>query len=135
MCLAIDLHQHGQTWPAVGFCHERWGNIEIGKLARRFAELCPGKVFSLEIINTRSPRIFPYWKEGFWDHYRDVPGWVFTQFLRRARSGEPYRNVPPGPAGTAADSAGFKRFLVDQERLDIEQAVAYCKTELGLGTA
>ena len=95
---------------------------------------CHGKVFSLEIINTRSPRIFPYWKEGFWDHYRDVPGWVFTQFLRRARSGEPYRDVPPGPTGAAADSADFKRFLIDQERLDIEQAVAYCKTELGLGT-
>ena len=111
------------------------GNIEIEKIAQRFAELCPDKVFSLEIINTRSPRLFSYWKDDFWRHYRDIPGWVFTQFLRRARSGRPYKDVPPGPAGAEPDSTEFKQFLVEQERRDVEQAVAYCKTQLGFSRA
>jgi sugar phosphate isomerase/epimerase len=115
-------------WVAMG-----QGNVEIARIAERYAELCPGKVFSLEIINTRSPRVFPYWSEDFWEHYRDVPASVFAGFLRRARSGRPYDGVPRGPSGTASGSAEFKQFLVEQERRDVEQAVAYCKTELGLG--
>ncbi len=110
------------------------GNVEIATIAERFAELCPGKVFSLEIINTRSPRIFPYWSEGFWDHYRDVPASVFTSFLQRARSGQPYDGVTEGPTVVDGDRTEFRQFLVEQERRDVEQAVAYCKTEFGLGT-
>lgn len=115
-------------WVAMGR-----GNVELATIAGRYAALCPGKVFSLEIINTRSPRVFPYWSRDFWEHYRDVPGWVFAGFLQRARSGRPYDGVPPGPSGAAPDSAEFKQFLVEQERRDVEQAVAYCKTELGFG--
>lgn len=115
-------------WVAMGR-----GNVEIATIAERYAALCPGKVFSLEIINTRSPRVFPYWSQDFWEHYRDVPGWVLADFLERARSGQPYDGVPPGPLGAAPDSTEFKRFLVEQERRDVEQAVAFCKTELGFG--
>ena len=109
------------------------GNVEIDKVAERYAALRPGKVFSLEIINTRTARIFSYWDKKFWTNYRDVPAWVFAQFLRRARSGSPYEDVPPGPKGAAPDSPAFKQFLVDQERRDVEQAVEYCRTTLGLG--
>ena len=115
-------------WVAMGR-----GNVEIATIAERYAALCPGKVFSLEIINTRSPRVFAYWSQDFWEHYRDVPGWVLADFLERARSGQPYDGVPPGPLGAAPDSTEFKRFLVEQERRDVEQAVAFCKTELVFG--
>lgn len=124
-------------WEVPGGGAVQWvpmgsGNVEIDKVAERYAELCPGKVFSLEIINTRTARIFGYWDETFWRHYRDVPAWAFAQFLRRARSGSPYENVPPGPQGASPDSPAFKQFLVDQERRDVEQAVEYCRTTLGL---
>jgi sugar phosphate isomerase/epimerase len=115
-------------WVAMGA-----GNVDIDQVARRYAELCPDKVFSLEIINTRTPRTFAYWNESFWENYRDVPAGVFTHFLRRARSGSPYENVPAGPSDTAPDSPTFKQFLVDQERRDVEQAVDYCRNHLGFG--
>ena len=115
-------------WVAMGA-----GNVDIDQVARRYAELCPDKVFSLEIINTRTPRTFAYWNESFWENYRDVPAGVFTHFLRRARSGSPYENVPAGPSDTAPDSPTFKQFLVDPERRDVEQAVDYCRNHLGFG--
>jgi sugar phosphate isomerase/epimerase len=107
------------------------GNVDIDRVARRYAELCPDKVFSLEIINTRTPRIFAYWNEAFWEHYRDVPARIFTHFLRRARSGSPYESVPAGPPDAPLASPAFKQFLVDQERRDVEQAVDYSRNKLG----
>jgi len=111
------------------------GNVRIERWAERFAELCPEIPFALEIINVRAPRRFNYWEEGFWEAYRDVPAWVFTGFQKIARQGTPYRNVPPGPDGAAADSPEFKRFLVEQERKDAEQAVRYSQEKLGFGRA
>ncbi len=115
-------------WVAMGD-----GNAGIERVARRFAELCPGKTFCLEIINTRSPRMFPYRRDEFWANYRDVPAWVFARFERLAESGEVYGKTPAGPAGVDEKSAAFRRFLVKQERRDVEQAVEHAKTVLGLG--
>ena len=115
-------------WVAMGE-----GNVGIEALATRYAVLCPGKPFSLEIINTREPRRFDYWNEDFWRTYQDVPASFFAGFQKLARRGKPYTNVPPGPAGASAESGEFKAFLVEQERRDVEQAVRYSKEVLGLG--
>jgi len=111
------------------------GNVNIDRWAKRFTELCPGKPFSLEIINLRTPRLFNYREPGFWKHYRDVPAWVFAGFENLARDGDEYTNVPPGPPGAASDSPEFKQFLIDQERRDVEQAVKYAKEVLRIGVA
>ena len=55
------------------------GNIGIDSYVRQFAELCPGRPLSLEIIVT-GPRIFPYRKPDFWDQYRRTPAWEFERF-------------------------------------------------------
>ena len=115
-------------WVAMGE-----GNVGIEAVAKRYGELCPGKPFSLEIINTRSPRMFDYWTEEFWDAYRDVPASFLARFQKLARNGEPYTRVPPAPPGASPDSAEFKAFMVEQERRDVEQAVAYSRDVLGLG--
>jgi sugar phosphate isomerase/epimerase len=103
------------------------GNADIRAWTRRFVQLCPGKTFSLEIINSRSPRPFDFSQPEFWDAYRDVPAWVFAGFLQRARQGRPYTKVPPGPQGEAPGSAAFQQFLVDQERRDVERDVAFAR--------
>ena len=111
------------------------GSVNIEGWAKRFTELCPGKPFSLEIINLRGPRLFNYREPDFWKNYRDVPAWVFAGFENLARGGAEYTNVPPGPAGAAPGSPEFKQFLIDQERRDVEQAVKYAKDVLKIGVA
>jgi hypothetical protein len=111
------------------------GNIDIRGWATRFAELCPGKTFALEVINVRSPRFFNYFEPEFWRGYQEVPAWVFSTFLQRAKQGSPYNKVPPGPAGAGPDSPEFKQFLIEQERRDVEHDVKFCREVLGIGNA
>ena len=109
------------------------GNVAIDAWTKRYQQLCPGKTFSLEIINLRTPRIFPYRQPDFWKHYEDVPAHVFAGFLNLARGGKPYANVPPVPEDAQPDSQAYKQFLVEQERRDVEQAVRYAKEVLKIG--
>ncbi len=73
------------------------GNVGIERWAERFAQLRPDLAFSLEIINLRSPRRFPVRDPGFWEHYRDVPAWVYERFLALARTGAAYSPPAGGP--------------------------------------
>jgi 3-oxoisoapionate decarboxylase len=100
------------------------GNVDIRGWTRRFLQLCPGKTFTLEIIDVRSARSFDFLDPEFWAAYREVPAWVFAGFLNRAHQGRPYTKVPPGPQGEAPDSPEFRQFLVEQERRDVERDVA-----------
>ena len=94
------------------------GNVEIDRWARRFGELRPDLPFSLEIINTASPRKFAVRDPRFWEHYRDVPAWVYEGFAARARSGEPYA-APDGDP-------------VERQRRDVAADMAYSRRLLGL---
>lgn len=119
-------------WLSEGSAEVMWvpmgdGNIDIRGWAKRFVELCPGKTFSLEIINVRGPRPFPYLDPEFWEAYRDVPAWVFSGFLKLAGEGTPYTKVPPGPEGVKPDSPEFREFLVEQERRDVERDIAFTR--------
>ncbi len=111
------------------------GNVGMEAWAKRFQQLRPDKPFSLEIINLRTPRLFPYRQPDFWKHYQDVPASVFAGFLNLARRGKPYTNVPPAPDGARPGSPAYKQFLVEQERRDVEQAVGYAKSVLKMGAA
>jgi sugar phosphate isomerase/epimerase len=111
------------------------GNIDVQGWARRFVELCPGKAFSLEIINVRSARSFDFLEPGFWDAYREVPAWVFAGFLHRARQGSAYTKVPAGPQGAAQDSPAFRQFLAEQERRDAERDIAFARKLLNEAAA
>ncbi len=128
------------VWETEGGAAVQWvamgdGNVGIENLAKRYRELCPGKTFSLEIINLRGPRPFDYNRQDFWKNYRDIPAWVFARFQSLAKQGKPYTKVPPGPAGAAPQSPEFRQFMVAQERRDVEQAMQYSRETLGIGKA
>tara|TARA_B100000749_G_C18119462_1_gene339219 strand:+ start:128 stop:472 length:345 start_codon:yes stop_codon:yes gene_type:complete len=109
------------------------GNIGMKSWAERFRQLCPGKTYSLEIINLRTPRVFRCRQANFWKHYGDIPASVFAGFLNLAHQGKPYANVTPGPQGAGPDSTLHRKFLIRQERRDVEQAVRFAKEVLHIG--
>lgn len=106
-------------WVALG-----QGDADISHLAGRFAEICPGKPFSLEII-LFPPLELTYRRPGFWEDFGATPrierfeGWV-----RRSTS----RHGPPDPRLDEAEDDAAER-----ERIALEGAMAYARNELGLG--
>lgn len=97
------------------------GNVEIGRLLKRFQELCPGKTMSLEIIVTGA-RPFAWRKPEFWQGYERVPAWEFSRFLSIAASGKPQDPQPQVPKEQAAA----------REREDFEASMAWTKQFLGV---
>jgi sugar phosphate isomerase/epimerase len=124
---------------AVQWCPLGLGSAGIPTLVTRFAQLCPGRAFSLEIINVAEPRLFRYHDPAFWDGYRDIPAWSFAGWLEVARIGRRYASQPVLTAPAAAESDYAKdriesdAALVERERQDVEDALRYAKEVLGLG--
>lgn len=97
------------------------GNIGIDRYVRRFAELCPGRPLSLEIIVT-GPRVFAFRDAKFWDNYRHQPAWEFERFLALAEAGAPRPKPEPVP----------KELAAQREREDLEASLQYTKRLLNL---
>jgi 3-oxoisoapionate decarboxylase len=97
------------------------GNIAIDRYVRRFAELCPGRPLSLEIIVT-APRIFAFRDAKFWDNYRHTPAWEFERFLALVDGGTPRPKPEPVP----------KELAAQREREDLEASLQYTKRLLNL---
>lgn len=84
------------------------GNVDIDSYVRKYAQLCPGRALSLEIIVTQ-PRIYKVFDAGFWDGYRTTPAWQFARFLALAEKGK-VRQIAP-----------------TTEREDLEASIRYTK--------
>jgi sugar phosphate isomerase/epimerase len=96
------------------------GNVGIADYIRKFAERCPGKALSLEVIVT-GPRPFNYLDPKFWEAYRKTPAWEFARFLALAERGTPRLPVPPVPKEAAAA----------REREDLEASIRWTRQALG----
>ncbi len=107
-------------WTAMGE-----GNVGIDRWVKRFAELCPGKPLSLEIIVTHQPRIHNYLDPAFWRAFPATPASEFARFLKLAHQGSP--KYPPEPPGIKPDTPQYKAFLVEEERTALERSIRYCK--------
>ena len=105
------------------------GDARIGELAARYAELCPGMAFSLEVIHY-PPRTFAYGRPRFWDAYRDVPAWVFAGFTEWVHRGTERH----GP-GTSQLEGPVAASTAQVEVSAVEDAMAYARNTLGLGRA
>ncbi len=92
------------------------GNIGIADYVRRYAQLCPGRAISLEIIVT-GPRKFPYLDPKFWDGYRHDPAWEFSRFLKLVENGAAH---PPPPSVP-------KEQIAAQQRQDLETSMRWTR--------
>ena len=92
------------------------GNVDMGGWVKKFAQLCPGKALSLEIIVTGT-RPFPYLDPKFWDAYRGMPAWEFARFAALAEKGKPM----PARAGVPKERAAA------QEREDLEASIQWLR--------
>jgi sugar phosphate isomerase/epimerase len=95
------------------------GNVDIGRLLKRFIELCPGKSMSLEVI-VMGPRGYAWRKPDFWDPYRNVPAADFARFLNIASTGKAPTPRPPVAKEQAAAV----------ERADFEASMAWTQSFL-----
>jgi sugar phosphate isomerase/epimerase len=96
------------------------GNVGIAEYIKKFAERCPGKALSLEVIVT-GPRPFNYLDPKFWEAYRKTPAWEFARFLALAEKGTPRPPNPPVPREAAAA----------REREDLEASIRWTRGVLG----
>jgi sugar phosphate isomerase/epimerase len=103
------------TWVRMGD-----GNIGIADYVRRFAQLCPGRPLSLEII-VFGPTRFAYRDQKFWDAYRDIPAWQFERFEALAEAGQARADAP----WDRGAEEGAK------EREDLETSFAWTRRLLG----
>ena len=92
------------------------GNVDMGGWVKKFAQLCPGKALSLEIIVTGT-RPFPYLDPKFWDAYRGMPAWEFARFAALAEKGKPMPTRAAVPKERAAA----------QEREDLEASIQWLR--------
>lgn len=106
---------------AVAWTRMGEGNVNISDWVKKYAQLCPGKALSLEIIVTGA-RNFPYHDPKFWDAYRNVPARDFARFVALADNGKPMQAIPPVPKDQQAQ----------REREDLEASMAWTKKLLGM---
>jgi len=93
------------------------GNVGIGDYIRRFAELCPGKTLSLEVIIT-GPVAQRFLQSEFWRAYRNTPAWEFARFLALAEQGKP--RTAPAPPSSKDEAAA-------RERQDLEASLRWLR--------
>jgi sugar phosphate isomerase/epimerase len=108
-------------WTAMGE-----GLVEWPAYLERYAALCPGVPFVLEIISGFA-RPFPYLRPDFWRGYERVPAAVFAGFLSLAKRG---RAVPPFQAPEGEERAAAERRY---QRAELERSLRFCRESLGLG--
>jgi sugar phosphate isomerase/epimerase len=104
---------------AVAWARMGEGNIGIEDYVRTFAQKCPGRPLSLEIIVT-GPRYYNYRDPKFWDAYRTTPAWEFARFLSLVEKGTP--QAPP-PRLSQAEA-------VVREREDLEASIKWTQALL-----
>jgi sugar phosphate isomerase/epimerase len=108
-------------WTALGE-----GCMDWRSYFKRFGEICPETPVQLETISGR-PIAIPYWKESFWDAYRNARIHEFMKFMALTKKCQPR---PAFPIGT--DPAA-KKAEQDFQLTELERSVRYCKEVLGLG--
>ncbi len=70
------------------------GTVEIDRYVRAYAEQCPGRAISIEVITNRQ-RAFNFRDPEFWEAYPGMPAADFARFLTLAERGEPRPPVDP----------------------------------------
>jgi 3-oxoisoapionate decarboxylase len=112
---AVWLSPAGLTieWTRMGE-----GSVDIARYVRAYAEQCPGRTISLEVITNRQ-RAFDYRDAGFWEAYPAMPAADFARFMVLAEQGTPRPPAEPNLPTTLEDvraSLRWTRALLEAGR-------------------
>ena len=107
-----------------------WANVGQGltdwkAYLARFQVVAPKAPFVLEIISYRWAGQMNYLEQDFWKRFPKARAHEFARYVALAKRGKPYTL----PAGRPKEDEKA------QQRFDLEQSLAYCREELGLGKA
>jgi sugar phosphate isomerase/epimerase len=125
---ALWEHPRGAAfqWTAMGD-----GSIDIGRVVRRFAELCPQVPMNLEIITGRPPKVIPYREGEFWQAFPNLAARDFMRFVALVEKGQPLMAGMMVPDNARREPA-FQEAVRQQQRVDFERSVKHCRAELGV---
>ena len=108
-------------WTAIGE-----GLVEMKAYAERYAKLCPGAPFILEIISGFA-KPFPWRKPDFWEAYPRVRAGEFARFLNLSKTGKPIPSWQPLPGEDR------KKAEPAYQKAELERSLSYCRATLGMG--
>ncbi len=119
------------VWETDSGAAAMWTNMGLGsvdwpKYVDRFAELCPGVPFVLEIISYKWGNESPYLKPEFWTRFPNARAAEFARFVALAKRGKKFELPPERPSGPTATEQL-------QQKFDLEASIKYSKEILGLG--
>lgn len=108
-------------WTSIGD-----GCVDFRAYVERFAALCPGVAFVLELLSGLQ-RPFPFKDPAFMAPYADVPRAEIERFAALAKKGRPIevRKPPAEQDKKLAD----QKYQAEQ----LERSMLYCRETLGLG--
>lgn len=127
---ALFEHPRGAAfqWVAMGD-----GSVNLPDVVDLYRRLCPGKSILLEIITGRPPQMLPYLEDAWWNGFRKLPAPDFARFLSLVKKGRPYLG-PMVIGGPGEKDEAIVAALREQQRLDLERSLKYCRETLKLGT-
>ena len=122
------------VWETPQGAKAMWANMGEGvtdwkAYVARFAELCPGVPFVLEILSYIWPRDLRYLEPATWTEFPKARAGEFARFVALAKRGKEFTLTPGRPAG-----APSKELTRAQQKFDLEHGLAYCRNVLGMGT-
>ena len=108
------------VWPAPEGAAVQWvrmgdGNVGIDDYVRRYAECCPGRALSFEII-VGQPVYLNYHDPKFWDGFRNTPAWEFARFVALVEKG-----TPRPPLALSTEDAAIR------EQEDLEASIRHTR--------
>ena len=126
---ALFEHPRGAAfqWVAMGD-----GSVNLPDVVDLYRRLCPGKSILLEIITGRPPQMLPYLEDTWWNGFRKLPAPDFARFLSLVKKGRPYLG-PMVIGGPGEKDEAIVAALREQQRLDLERSLKYCRETLKLG--
>jgi sugar phosphate isomerase/epimerase len=126
---ALFEHPRGAAfqWVAMGD-----GSVNLPEVVDLYRRLCPSKSILLEVITGRPPQMLPYLEDTWWRGFSKLPAPDFARFLSLVKQGRPYLG-PMVISGLGEKPAALVAALREQQRLDLERSLKYCRESLMLG--
>jgi 3-oxoisoapionate decarboxylase len=127
------LYEHPKgaawQWTAVGD-----GCMDLAKFLELRTKLCPNASVQLEIITGRPPQVLPYLEPGFWKAFPRAKASEFARFVDLARRGRPFSgSMIISDVSGQKFPAEYQAALKEQQKVDLERSLEYCKKVLGVG--